>query len=41
VTDVRQGTYVLRPVHGSEPQWTADPDKQLTVTVPREERADR
>jgi hypothetical protein len=38
VTDVRQGRYVLRPVHGTEPEWTAESDRQLTVTVPRENR---
>lgn len=37
VTDVRQGTYVLRPLHGSASEWTTDSDGQLTVTVPRED----
>ncbi|MET9222209.1 hypothetical protein ABZX65_26055 [Streptomyces sp. NPDC003300] len=38
VTDVRQGTYVLRPLHGTAPEWTANSDDQLTITVPREDR---
>lgn len=38
VTDLRQGLYVLRPLHGSRGEWIADSDEQLTVTVPRENR---
>jgi hypothetical protein len=41
VTDVRQGLYVLRPLHGTATEWTADSDEQLTVTVPREDRQHR
>jgi hypothetical protein len=35
---LRQGTYVLHPVHRTAKEWTADSDEQLTV--PREDRWD-
>lgn len=38
VTDVQGGTYLLRPVHGRVAEWTADSDKQLTITVPLDQR---
>ncbi|MFF3453726.1 hypothetical protein ACFYXH_05230 [Streptomyces sp. NPDC002730] len=33
VTDVRGGTYVLRPLLGPG-EWTAENNEKLTVTVP-------
>ncbi|MER6112448.1 hypothetical protein [Streptomyces hirsutus] len=39
VTDVKNGTYVLRPLHGYwGHNWTAPNAEELTVTVPRQER---
>ncbi|MCT9077890.1 hypothetical protein [Streptomyces fulvoviolaceus] len=38
VTDVKGGTYVLRPVYMWSGTWTAPSDKGLEVTVSREER---
>lgn len=38
VTDVRDGTYVLRPLHGSGARWTSDDPARLTVVVPRDQR---
>ncbi|MEV7867503.1 hypothetical protein AB0P17_15680 [Streptomyces sp. NPDC088124] len=40
VTDVRSGTYVLRPLHGG-PEWTAETATELTVVVPLDEAAPR
>jgi hypothetical protein len=42
VSDVRDGTtYVLRHLHGGGLTWTAPDPEKLTVTVPREDRAER
>lgn len=39
ITDVKKGTYVLRPLgRYSGGTWPASDPAQLTVTVPREER---
>lgn len=40
VTDVREGTYVLRPLTGPG-EWTAEDSERLTVIVPREDRQHR
>ncbi|TKA01401.1 hypothetical protein FCI23_40745 [Actinacidiphila oryziradicis] len=39
VTDVRSGTYVIRPLQGPG-EWTSEDSKKLTTVVPREERQD-
>ncbi|GGV85689.1 hypothetical protein [Streptomyces griseoloalbus] len=42
ISDVRNGTYILRPVHSYWGQtWTAPDPEKLTVTVPRKERIKR
>ncbi|MET8114051.1 hypothetical protein [Streptomyces prasinus] len=42
VTDVKNGTYILRPVHSYWGQtWTASGPEGLTVTVSRLERVRR
>lgn len=33
ITDVRKGTYILRPLHGPG-EWTAENHEKLAVTVP-------
>ncbi|WP_405823566.1 hypothetical protein OG241_43005 [Streptomyces sp. NBC_01390] len=38
VTDVRDGTYLLRPLCGGGQVWTAPSDENLTVSVARPER---
>ncbi|MFD0210794.1 hypothetical protein ACFVH9_17075 [Streptomyces hirsutus] len=42
VTDVKNGTYILRPVHSYWGQtWTASDAEVLTITVSRLERIKR
>ncbi|MGW1540414.1 hypothetical protein ACWCPM_09235 [Streptomyces sp. NPDC002309] len=41
ITDVRNGTYILRPVHTWARQWTAPSADVLVITVPREDRVRR
>ncbi|MGW2926436.1 hypothetical protein ACWC8S_16130 [Streptomyces fungicidicus] len=42
ITDVRNGTYILRPLHGFwSPTWTAHSADGLEITVPRQEMAKR
>ncbi|MGW3291482.1 hypothetical protein ACWDR3_43325 [Streptomyces sp. NPDC001002] len=42
VTDVKSGTYILRPVHTFwAGTWTAPSDEKLEVTLSREERLRR
>lgn len=41
ITDVRGGTYLLRPVYGRAEEWTADSDAYLTVTVPQQDCSHR
>jgi hypothetical protein len=38
VTDVQNGTYVLRPVHGGGAHWAVADPARLTITVTREQR---
>ncbi|MGW5198658.1 hypothetical protein [Streptomyces spiralis] len=39
ITDVKSGTYILRPVHRYWGEtWTASDPEKLTVTMSREER---
>ncbi|MFJ2174306.1 hypothetical protein ACIOHE_15510 [Streptomyces sp. NPDC087851] len=40
VTDVRSGTYVLRPIHGGG-EWTTENAGDLTVVVPLPEPSRR
>ncbi|GAA3873286.1 hypothetical protein GCM10023084_27820 [Streptomyces lacrimifluminis] len=37
VTDVRDGTYLLRPLCGGGQAWTVPSDENLSVSVPRPE----
>ena len=37
VTDVRSGTYVLRPLYGGGTEWTTETSGDLTVVVPLED----
>ncbi|AJE83851.1 regulatory protein [Streptomyces albus] len=39
VTDMSDGTYVLRPVHGGGTWWTVSDPTHLEVTMTREQRA--
>lgn len=39
ITDVRDGTYVLRPVHGGGAHWPAADPSRLTVTMTSAQRA--
>ncbi|MFJ3665092.1 hypothetical protein ACIPSE_01410 [Streptomyces sp. NPDC090106] len=41
VTDIRAGTYVLRPLHSWTDLWTAPDVGCLEITVSREERLRR
>ncbi|MFE2941058.1 hypothetical protein ACFXKG_18635 [Streptomyces sp. NPDC059255] len=41
VTDVRSGTYVLRPLYGGGKEWTAEDGGTLTVVVPLDEAPPR
>jgi len=42
VTDVKSGTYILRPLHTHwAGTWTAPSDENLTLTLSREERLKR
>ncbi len=38
VTDVRDGTYLLRPLCGGGQAWAVPSDENLSVSVPRSER---
>ncbi|MET9778493.1 hypothetical protein ABZ023_30315 [Streptomyces sp. NPDC006367] len=41
VTDVRNGTYILREVHSWSLLWTVPDAERLTVVMTREERIKR
>ncbi|MFJ4467169.1 hypothetical protein ACIP2X_06540 [Streptomyces sp. NPDC089424] len=41
ITDVKNGTYILRPVHTWARTWTAPSADTLEITVPRQERVAR
>ncbi|WP_430376675.1 hypothetical protein [Streptomyces sp. B1-3] len=41
ITDVKDGVYVLRPVHTWAGTWTAPVNAELEITLSREERIRR